>query len=107
MDRQYLNQMKAELQSFVNEINSSEHKLDYICLVPVLFNDFVLQVDAEWIRKGSRFDALSIINKYFFKTTAPETRMKIFAINTYKKSGQWQCPSEDFVLVGEMPLVLH
>ncbi len=107
MDRQYLNQMKEQLRDFVDEVSNSKHKLDYICLVPILNNDFVLQIDAKWINNKNRFDALKIINKYFFKTTVPETRLKIFAINTYKKSGQWQCPSEDFVLVGEMPLVAY
>jgi len=107
MDREYLNQIKAELKPFIEKVIENNHALDFICLVPTISSgDFVIQVDGEWVRTRDN-KALKTLNRYLFETTTSDLREKIYTISTYKKYGKWQCPSEDFVLVGEMPLVAY
>jgi len=107
MDRKYLNQIKTRLKSFVEKVTENNHALDFMCLVPTTWgNRFVIQVDGEWVRDRDS-NALTTLNDYLFDTTTPDLREKIHNISSYKKNGKWQCPSDDFVLIGEMPLILH
>lgn len=111
MDREQLNQIKAELSTFISKINEGKHKLDYACLIPAFegtfSHPFVLQVNAEWVEKMDCSEAIKIIVNYLFDNTSPELREKIYRIDIFDKNKILCCQSEDFVLYGEMPLVMN
>jgi len=111
MDREQLNHIKEGLNSFIKKINQSEHKLDYACLIPAFEgssnNPFILQVHAEWVNNMDCSEAIKIVVDYLFDNTSPAIREKIYRIDIFDKNEILCCQSEDFVLIGEMPLATY
>lgn len=111
MDREQLNQIKIELNTFISKINEGQHKLDYACLIPAFEGSFgspfILQVNAEWVERMDCSEAIKIVVDYLFDNTSIAIREKIYRIDIFDKNEAICCQSEDFVLVGEMPLVAY
>lgn len=109
MDRESLNIVKDELKTFINVVNSTNHKLSYACLVPAYSNErngpLVLQLYGSWMDGIPCSESISIMVDYLFQNSSVDTRKKIYRIDIYNKDGDCQCISDEFVLIGEPPLL--
>jgi len=109
MDREALNTVKNELKGFIDAVNLTDHKLSYACLVPAYKNDrnspLVLQLYGGWMDSYPCSESISIMVDYLFQNSDVETRKKIYRIDIYNKDGDCQCVSDEFILIGEPPLL--
>lgn len=109
MDRKQLKKIKEDLNAFIQNMNSSDYKLDYACLIPAFEHEFnsplILQVNAEWVKGMDCSVAIPIVVDYLFRNTSEDTREKIYRVDIYDESGNWHCTSQEYVLLGEMPSV--